>query len=149
MRKLSLHRVYGCSTAHRHSLIGLPANRVAFLAGSYLVILDCTTGEQRYLSFTSIDFLYVSSSGARMAIIDRSAHDADTRIHIYSTQRVDLLITIEPNRFGSFIGVSIDATDRFLMILHGEPAYMITIRKGKRAKSVATVCFCRCRRNAS
>ena len=137
MRKLSLDRVYGCSTAHRHSLIALPDNRLAFLAGSYLVILDCLTGEQRYLSFTSINFLYVSSSGALMGIIDRSSQDSDARIHIYSTKPVDLLITIEPDRFGSFIAISIDTSDRLLMILHGEPAYMITIRKRgdpKRAK---------------
>jgi hypothetical protein len=131
MRKLSLDRVYGCSTAHRNSIIGLPDNRVAFLAGSYLVILDCLTNEQRYLSFSSIEFLYISSSGLLMGIIDRFKQDGDSRIHIYSTKPIDLLFIIEPDRFGSFIGITINTNDNILMILHNEPAYMITIRKCK------------------
>ncbi|CAF0802188.1 unnamed protein product [Rotaria sp. Silwood1] len=129
MRKLSLHRVYGCSTAHHNSIIGLPDNRVAFLAGSYLVILDCLTNEQRYLSFSAIEFLYVSSSGLLMGIIDRFTQHGDTRIHIYSTKPIDLLCVIEPDRFGSFIGITINKNDNLLMILHNEPAYMITIQE--------------------
>ncbi|CAF2719161.1 unnamed protein product [Rotaria sp. Silwood2] len=129
MRKLSLHRVYGCSTAHRNSIIGLPDNRVACLAGSYLVILDCLTNEQRYLSFSAIEFLYISSSGLLMGVIDRFTHNGDTRIHIYSTKPIDLLCVIEPDRFGSFIGITINKNDNLLMILHNEPAYMITIQE--------------------
>ncbi|CAF3625422.1 unnamed protein product [Rotaria sordida] len=129
MRKLSLYRVYGCSTVHRNSIIGLPDNRVAFLAGSYLVIHDCLTNEQRYLSFSAIEFLYISSSGLLMGIIDRFTQNGDTRIHIYSTKPVDLLCTIEPDRFGSFIGITINKNDNLLMILHNEPAYMITIQE--------------------
>ncbi len=129
MRKLSLDQVYGCSTIHRHSIIGLPDNRVAFLAGSYLVILDCLTNEQRYLSFSAIEYLYISPSGLLMGIIDRLTQDEDTRIHIYSTKPIDLLYIIEPDRFGNFIGITINNNDNILMILHNEPAYMITIRK--------------------
>jgi hypothetical protein len=129
MRKLSLDQVYGCSTAHRNSIIGLPDNRVAFLAGSYLVILDCLTNEQRYLSFSAIEFLYISSSSLLMGIIDRLTQYGDTRIHIYSTKPIDLLFVIEPDRFGNFIGISINNHDNILMILHSEPGYMITIRK--------------------
>ncbi|CAF1482554.1 unnamed protein product [Adineta steineri] len=129
MRKLSLDRVYGCSTAYRHSIIGLPDNRVAFLAGSYLVILDCLTNEQRYISFSSIEYLYISSSGLLMGIIDRFTQNGESRIHIYSTKPIDLLFTIEPDRFGSFIGITINTNDNILMILHSEPAYMITIQE--------------------
>ena len=129
MRKLSLDQVYGCSTIHRHSLIGLPDNHVAFIAGSYLVILDCLTNEQRYLSFTAIEYLYISSSGLFMGIIDRFNQDGDTRIHIYSTKPIGLLFSIEPDRFGNFIGITMNKDDNLLMILHNEPAYMITIRK--------------------
>ncbi len=130
MRKLSLDQVYGCSTAHRNSIIGLPDNRVAFLAGSYLVILDCITNEKRYLSFSAIEFLYISSSNLLMGIIDRLiSQDGDTRIHIYSTKPIDLLFIIEPDRFGSFIGITINNNDSLLMILHSEPTYMLTIRK--------------------
>jgi hypothetical protein len=129
MRQLSLDQVYGCSTSHRNSIIGLPDNRVAFLAGSYLVILDCLTNEKRYLSFSAIEFLYISTSGLLMGIIDRFTQDGDTRIHIYSTKPIDLLFLIEPDRFGSFIGITINNNDNILMILHNEPAYMITIRK--------------------
>ncbi|CAM4866513.1 unnamed protein product [Rotaria socialis] len=131
MRKLSLQRVYGCSTAHRNSIIGLPDNRVAFLAGSYLVIHDCLTNEQRYLSFSAIELLYISSSGSLMGIIDRFTQNGDTRIHIYSTKPVDLLFVIEPDRFGSFIEITINKDDNLLMILHNEPAYMITIQEMK------------------
>ncbi|CAF4224068.1 unnamed protein product, partial [Adineta steineri] len=129
MRKLSLDRVYGCSTAYRHSIIGLPDNRVAFLAGSYLVILDCLTNEQRYLSFSSIEYLYISSSGLLMGIIDRFTQNGESRIHIYSTKPIDLLFAIEPDRFGSFIGITINTNDNILLILHSEPAYMITIQE--------------------
>ena len=128
MRKLSLNRVYGCSNAYRNSIIGLPDNRVAFLAGSYLVILDCLTNEQRYLSFSTIEFLYISMRGSLMGIIDRLTQNGDTRIHLYSTKPIDLLFIIKPDRFGSFIGIAIDKNDSKLMILHDEPAYMITIR---------------------
>jgi hypothetical protein len=129
MRKLSLDQVYGCSTAHRNSIIGLPQNRVAYIAGSYLVILDCLTNEQRYLPFSAIEFLYISSSGLLMSIIDRFTQDGDRRIHIYSTQPIDILFVIEPDRFGNFIGITINHQDNILMILHSEPTYMITIRK--------------------
>lgn len=128
MRTLGLHQVYGCSTVHRNSIIGLPDDRVAFLAGSYLVILDCLTNEQRYLSFTAIEFLYISSSSLLMGIIDRFSPNGDTRIHIYSTKPIDLLFVIEPDRFGNFIGISINQNDQLLIILHNEPAYMITTR---------------------
>lgn len=129
MRKLSLDQVYGCSTIHRHSIIGLPDNRVAFLAGAYLVIIDCLTNEQRYLSFTSIEYLYISPSNLLMSIIDRFTQNGDTRIHLYSTKPIDLLYTIEPDRFGRFLSIVINNNDSILMILHDEPAYMITIRK--------------------
>jgi hypothetical protein len=129
MRKLSLDQVYGCSTIHRHSIIGLPDNRVAFLAGSYLIILDCLTNERRYLSFSAIEYLYISTSGLLMGIIDRFTQDSDTRIHLYSTKPIDLLFIIEPDRFGNFIGLTINTDDTILMILHNEPGYMITIRK--------------------
>ncbi|UJR25802.1 hypothetical protein I4U23_007152 [Adineta vaga] len=127
MRQLSLDRVYGCSTAHRHGIIALPDNRVAFLAGSYLIIRDCSTNEQRYLTFSCIESLYISSSGLLMGIIDRLNQDDNCRIHIYSTKPIELLISIEPDRFGSFIGMTIDTNESLLMILHSEPAYMITI----------------------
>ncbi|CAF0856299.1 unnamed protein product [Adineta ricciae] len=129
MRKLSLDRVYGCSTAHRHSIVALPENRVAFLAGCYLVILDCLTNERRYLTFSAIKFLATSPSAHLMSIIDQIDEDSNSRIHIYSTKPIDLLLTIEPDRFGSFIGLSIDTNDSLLMILHSEPAYMITIQE--------------------
>lgn len=128
MRKLSLDQVYGCSTIHRHSLIALPDNRVAFLAGSYLVVLDCLTNERRYLPFSAIEYLYISRSGLLMGVIDRLPEESETRIHLYSTKPIDLLFVIEPDRFGSFIGISINDDDTTLMILHNEPAYMITIR---------------------
>lgn len=129
MRKLSLDRIYGCSTIHRHSIIGLPDNRVAFLAGSYLVILDCRTYERRYLSFSAIEYLYISPSSLLMGIIDRVTGESDRRIHLYSTKPIDLLFTIEPDRFGSFIGIAINDDDTNLIILHNEPAYMIAIRR--------------------
>lgn len=129
MRQLSLDQIYGCSTLHRHSLIALPDNHVAYLAGSYLVILDCLTNEKRYLSFSSIEYLYISTSNLLMGIIDRFTPEGDTRIHIYSTKPIDLLYTIEPDRFGRFIGITMNEDDTLLMILHDEPVYMITIRK--------------------
>jgi len=129
MRKLSLEHVFGCSTIHRHSIIGLPDNRVGFLAGSYLVILDCLTNEQRYLSFSSIEYISISTSGLIMGIIDRFNQDGDTRIYLYSTKPIALLFTIEPDRFGNFIGMTINTTDNLIMILHNAPAYMITIRE--------------------
>lgn len=129
MRQLSLHRIYGCSTTHRNSIIALPENRVAFLAGSYLVVMDCLTNEQRYLSFSAIESLYISSSGLLMGIIDRFTQNGDTRIHLYSTKPIDLLFIIEPDRLGSFIGISINKNDNLLMILHSEPTFIITIRK--------------------
>ena len=135
MRKLSLNQVYGCSTIHRHSLIGLPENRVAFLAGSYLVILDCVTNERRYLLFSAIEHLYISPSGLLMGVIDRLTEDADRRVHLYSTKPIDLLTIIEPDRFGNFISIAINHDDTNLIILHDEPAYMITIRKQKRKES--------------
>ena len=131
MRQLSLLSVYGCSTHHRHSLVSLTENRVAFIAGSYLVVLDCTTHEQRYLPFSAIEFLYVSPGKKLLGIIDRPTPHGDTRIHIYSTQPIELLSVLEPDRFGSFIGIAINNDDTTLAILHDEPAYMITIRKAK------------------
>ena len=129
MRQLSLLCVYGCSTHHRHSLVSLSQNRVAYIAGSYLIVLDCTTQEQHYLQFSAIEFLYVSPSKKLLGIIDRPTPHGDTRIHIYSTQPIELLFVVEPDRFGSFIGIAINNDDTTLAILHDEPAYMITIRK--------------------
>ena len=130
MHKLYLDQIYGCSTIHRHSIISLPDNRVAFLTGSYLIIFHCLTNERRYLSFSAIEYLYISTSGLLMGVIDRfNNQDYDTRIHLYSTKPIELLLTIEPDRFGSFIGLTINTDDTILMILHNEPGYMITIRK--------------------
>jgi hypothetical protein len=128
MRKLSLDRVYGCSTHHRHGVIGLPQNRVAFIAGAYLVVLDCSSNEQRYLSFCAIEFLYLSPRGTWMGIIDRLGKEGETRLHIYSTQPIDLLLTIDSDRFGNFLSVTMNSDETMLMILHGQPGYMLTIR---------------------
>lgn len=129
MRKLSLDHVFGCSTAFRHGLTALPNNRFAFIAGCYLVIHDCSTSEQLYLSFGSIEFIYVSPTGAIMGVIDRVTPESDTRIHLYSTESMDPWSIIEPDRFGSFVSLAIDDQDELLMILHGEPGYMLTIRE--------------------
>ena len=129
MRKLSLEHVFGCSTVHRHSLIGLPDNRLAFIAGCYLVILDCSTHEQRYLCFSAIEFLYVSPHGTIMSVIDRATPETDTRIHLFSTHPIDQLSVIEPDRFGRFVSMAINDEETLLMILHAEPGYMLTIRK--------------------
>ena len=129
MRQLSLLCVYGCSTHHRHSLVSLSHDRVAFIAGSYLVVLDCINHEQRYLPFSAIESLYVSPGKTLMGIIDRPTPHGDTRVHLYSTQPIELVFIVEPDRFGSFIGIAINNDDTALAILHDKPTYMITIRK--------------------
>ena len=129
MRKLSLDHVFGCSTRYRHGLIGLPNNRFAFIAGCYLVLFDCSTHEQRYLPFSAIEFLYVSPRGTIMAVIDRVTPDSDSRIHLFSTQPIESLSTIEPDRFGNFLSVTMNEDETILMILHDQPGYMLTLRK--------------------
>lgn len=146
MRKLSLDRVYGCSTNHRHGIIGLPQNRVAFIAGAYLVVLDCSSNEQRYLPFSSIEFLYLSPRGTWMGIIDRLGKEGETRLHIYSTQPIDLLSTIDSDRFGNFLSVTINNDETMLMILHGEPGYMLTIRNERSGRDVSCVFVSICSR---
>lgn len=129
MRKLSIDHVFGCSTSHRHSLIGLPNNRFAFIAGCYLVIFDCLTREQRYLTFSPIEFLYISPRGTLMAIIDRITPNLDSKIHLFSTQPIEQLSVMEPDRFGSFQSVTMNNDESVLAVLHGEPGYMLTLRR--------------------
>ncbi|CAF1163644.1 unnamed protein product, partial [Didymodactylos carnosus] len=61
-------------------------------------------------------------------VIDRTNQD-ETRVHIYGTIPIHLVYVIEPDRFGSFIGLAINTSDNILMILHSKPAYMITIQE--------------------
>lgn len=128
MRKLSVERVYGCSTFHRHGLVVLPENRLALIAGAHLIIVEISTGQRQWISFVSIEFLFVSPSGNILAVIDRSISDDQTKIILLSSKSFERFLVIESNRFGHFRSLTMNFDETILIVLHDRPGYMLTIR---------------------